>query len=202
MAFAVGRGHNRDMATVSPRILAIAGSMRTGSYNRKLLRVAIQAAEQAGAEVDAVDLKELALPLYDGDIEERQGLPASAVTFKERIARAAGLLIASPEYNASIPGTFKNAIDWASRPPGNIFKDKVAALLGASPGGFGAMRSLLHLRQVLTTLGVWLVPSQVTVSRAHEAFDAEGGLKDPKINEQVAQLTRQLINHLQRLSSY
>src|SRR4051812_13920526 len=124
------------MVDASPIIIAVAGSMRTGSYNRKLLQIAIRATEQAGANVDLVDLRDLAFPLYDGDIEEKQGLPASVVAFKERIARAQGLLIASPEYNSSIPGPFKNAIDWASRPPGNVFKDKTAALMGASPGGF------------------------------------------------------------------
>jgi chromate reductase len=184
------------MADASPVVLAVAGSMRAGSYNRKLLRVAVRTTEEAGADVDLVDLRELGLPLYDGDIEEKYGLPASVAAFKERIARARGLLIASPEYNSSVPGTFKNAIDWASRPPGNVFKDKIAALMGASPGGFGAVRSLIHLRQVLTTLGVWLVPVQVTVARAHEAFDASGALKDPKINQQISELTQQLVNHL------
>jgi chromate reductase len=175
-----------------PRILAVAGSMRSGSFNRKLLQVAVQAAEKE-AEVDLVDLRELNLPLYDGDLEASEGLPEGAVRFKERILRANGLLIASPEYNQSIPGTFKNAIDWASRGPGDVFENKMAALMGASPGGFGAGRSLLHLRHVLTALGVWLVPSQVTLSRAHQAFDPEGALKDPEKQTEVVELVNLLI---------
>jgi chromate reductase len=177
----------------SPRLLAVAGSMRSGSFNRKLLRIGVQAAEKEGAEVDLVDLRELNLPLYDGDLEAREGLPEGAVRFKERIGRADGLLIASPEYNTSVPGTFKNAIDWASRGPDDVFENKIAALMGASPGGFGAVRSLLHLRQILTGLGVWLIPSQVTLSRAHQAFDPEGALKDPEKQNEIAQLVNLLI---------
>ena len=182
------------MEVKRPRILAVAGSMRSGSLNRKLLRVAVQVAEEE-AEVDLVDLRELNLPLYDGDLEVREGLPEGAVRFKERIQQADGLLISSPEYNQSVPGTFKNAIDWASRGPGDVFENKVAALMGASPGGFGAVRSLLHLHQILTSLGIWLIPSQVTVSRAHQAFDPEGTLKDPEKYTEVVELVGLLIKH-------
>ena len=182
-----------------PRLLAVAGSMRSGSFNRKLLRIAVQAAEKEGAEVDLVDLRELNLPLYDGDLEAKEGLPEGAVRFKERIGRADGLLIASPEYNQSVPGTFKNAIDWASRGEDDVFENKMGALMGASPGGFGAVRSLLHLRQILTALGVWLIPSQVTLSRARQAFDSEGVLKDPDKQTEVVELVRLLTNQCRLL---
>ncbi len=161
----------------APRILAVAGSLRTGSYNRKLLALLVEQARAQGAEVDVVDLKVLALPVYDGDIEA-QGLPPAVVELRERISKAQGLLIASPEYNESIPGGFKNAIDWASRPPGNVFRGKWAALSGASPGMFGTVRMQPHLRQSLTHLGVTVLPEQFLVAHAHEAFTEEGRLKD------------------------
>jgi chromate reductase len=161
----------------APRILAVAGSLRAGSYNRKLLALLVEQARAQGAEVDVVDLKALALPVYDGDIEA-QGLPPAAVDLRERISKAQGLLISSPEYNASIPGGLKNAIDWASRPSTSIFKGKWAALSGASPGMFGTVRMQPHLRQSLTHLGVNLLPDQFLVSHANEAFTEEGRLKD------------------------
>ena len=182
-----------------PRILAMAGSMREQSFNRKLLRHAAGVAGEAGAEVDVVELRELALPLYDGDLEAASGLPPEAVAFQERIARAHGLLLACPEYNNSIPGVFKNAIDWASRPPGNPFPGKVAALLGASTGGAGAMRAVLHLRQVLTSRNVWVVPAQATVPHAAQAFDESGVLTDSSAQKQVAAAVEQLLQQIGRL---
>lgn len=185
----------------APRLVAVAGSLRAESLNRKLLAVGVQSARAAGAEVDVVELRELELPPYDGDLEAASGLPVGAVALRERIAQAQGLLIASPEYNHSIPGTFKNALDWASRGEGNVFRDKSAGLMGASPGGFGAMRAQLHLRQVLLALGVWLVPGQVTVSRAREAFAEDGSLRDPGVQQQVDALVARLVEHTARMAA-
>ena len=178
------------------QLLAMAGSMRESSFNRKLLGAAAASAEAAGAAVEILELRELELPLYDGDLEERQGAPESAKRLKARIAAADGLLFACPEYNHSIPGVFKNAIDWASRGPEHVFPEKNAAIMGASRGGFGAVRALLHLRQVLTALGVWTVPGQVTIPKASEAFDETGVLRDPAQQEQVAKLVGQLLERI------
>jgi chromate reductase len=179
----------------APRILAIAGSLRAGSHNRKLLALLVEQARAQGAEVDVVDLKVLALPVYDGDLED-QGFPPAALELKERITQAQGLLIASPEYNSSIPGGLKNAIDWASRPPVNVFRGKWAALSGASPSMFGTVRMQPHLRQVLSTLGVTVLPDQFLVSQADQAFTEEGRLKDESrlksLNGLVAALIAQL----------
>jgi chromate reductase, NAD(P)H dehydrogenase (quinone) len=169
------------------KILAIAGSLRVASFNRKLLAVAIKEVEKGGAEVDLYDLKEPGLPIYDQDIEDR-GFPAEALKLKERIARADGLLISTPEYNNNLPAGLKNAIDWASRPLPKVdgkphlltqpFKGKLAALLGATPGMGGTLYAQLALRQVMSTLGVWTLPGSVTLSAANSAFDEQGQLKD------------------------
>lgn len=188
--------------TSPPRILAIAGSLRAGSYNKRLLAVGVSALSAGGAEVDVVDLRALGFPPYDGDIEANEGVPAAVHALRARIVAAQGLLIASPEYNHSIPGTFKNVIDWASRPPKPyVFHDKVVGLMGASPGGFGAMRALLHLREVFAALGAWVLPAQVTISRADSAFTPDGTLADPKRTHLVQQLAADLIANTGRHAS-
>lgn len=174
------------------KILAFAGALRAGSYNRKLLGVAIGALD-GQAEIDRLDLREVPMPPYDGDIEANEGLPATAVAFKKRIAAADALLIASPEYNWSIPGTLKNVIDWASRPPENPFRGKVALLMGASPGAYGAARSILALRQVMTALGVLAIPNTVQIAHADQAFDENGRLKDPKSAAMVEKACAELV---------
>src|SRR5688572_19079402 len=161
------------------KVLALAGSLRAGSLNRKLLGVALETL-QGKADIDRLDLKEIAMPLYDGDLEASEGLPEVALRFKERIAAADALLIATPEYNNSVPGTLKNAIDWASRPPGNPFRGKVALLMGASPGQFGAVRGVLAVRQVLNALNAIVLPQTVQIARADQAFDEASQQKEPK----------------------
>lgn len=175
------------------KIAALAGSMRAGSLNKQLLAVVVAAARARGAEVDVIDLRALELPLYDGDLEAASGAPRGAVELKARLGAADALLFASPEYNGSVSGTFKNAIDWASRPPDAPFGGKLIALLAASPGGFGGAMGLLHLRQILTRLGAWTLPQQVTVSAAHQAFTPEGTLRDPKLQAQVEGLVDALL---------
>jgi chromate reductase len=176
------------------KIAAIAGSLRAGSHNKQLLAVAVAAARARGAEVDVIDLRALELPLYDGDLEDSSGAPRGAVELKARLGAADAILVASPEYNGSVPGTFKNAIDWASRAPDAPFAGKLIALLSASTGGFGGAMGLLHLRQVLTRLGAWTLPSQVTVSFAHQAFTPEGEARDPKLQAQVDGLVAALLD--------
>lgn len=178
------------------RLFAIAGSMRAESLNHKLVSVAVKIARQAGAEVDLAEPRALALPLYDGDLEAEQGPPEQVLQFKERIAAVDGLLIASPEYNHSIPGVLKNAIDWASRGPDRVFPGKAAALLGASPGAYGASRGLPHLRQVMSAVGVWVLPSLVTLPNAGGAFDESGALTNEAAHKQLETAVGQLLAHI------
>lgn len=182
---------------MAPRILAVAGSYRTGSWNRKLLALAVREAEAKGAEVDVVDLKALALPVYDGDVEA-EGFPPAATELKERIQKAEGLLICSPEYNSSIPGGLKNAIDWASRPPANPFKGKICALMGATPGYFGTVRMQPHLRQVLYVLGAQIINAGLLLPRAPDAFGEDGGLKDEARQKELERMVVELLAEMKR----
>lgn len=190
---------------ISPKIVALAGSLRSGSFNKQLLAIAADAARTAGAEVTVVDLRELALPLFDQDLEDASGLPEGAKKLKALLRASDGFLIASPEYNSSITGALKNAIDWASRaetddePPLIAYRGKVAALFAASPGALGGLRSLVTLRSILGNIGVIVLPDQVTVPSAHEAFDEAGLLKDDRKSKQVGALATSLVELLGRL---
>lgn len=192
--------------TNAPKILAFAGSTREASYNKILVKIAAEGARAAGAEVTDVDLRDLPMPLYDGDLEAKEGMPANARRFKELLMAHQGLLIASPEYNSSITAVLKNAIDWASRPdPGEPmlvgFKDKVAAIMSASPGGLGGLRGLTHIRSILSSIYVLVLPEQQAIGRAFEAFDADGRLKDPTQQEAVEQLGSKLATILAKLTA-
>lgn len=190
-----------------PKIVAFAGSTRTGSFNKQLLAIAAEAARAAGADVTVVDLRDLALPLYDQDLEAGSGLPEGAKKFKTLLRESDGFLVASPEYNSSITGVLKNAIDWASRaesddePPLVAFRGKTAALFAASPGALGGLRGLVHLRVILGNIGVIVLPDQVAISAAHEAFTAEGQLKDERKAKQAAGLARSLVAMLAKLKA-
>ena len=190
----------------APKLLVFAGSTRTDSLNKKLARVVTDAAKAAGAEATYLDLRDLPMPLYDGDIEDRDGLPAHAKTFKQALRDAAGFLIVTPEYNSSIPAVLKNAIDWASRQEDDsekalvAFQGKVAGILAASPGALGGLRSLVHLRQILGNIGVLVVPEQHALSRAGEAFDESGKLKDPKAQAAVEKVVKRAVEVARRLS--
>ncbi|MEO6036255.1 MAG: NAD(P)H-dependent oxidoreductase [Verrucomicrobiota bacterium] len=176
------------------RILAFAGSTRAGSFNKQLVRIAADAARAAGANVTVIDLRDFPMPLYDGDLETASGLPENAKKFKKLLRENDGLLISSPEYNSSISAVLKNAIDWASRTESDdepslvAFQGKVAALVSASPGGLGGLRGLVHLRSILGNIGVIVLPDQVSISSAHDAFDGSGKLKDAGKSKQVADI--------------
>ena len=167
-------------------ILGISGSLRQGSFNTALLR-AIAAAAPAGTRVEVATLH--GIPLYDGDEEARDGIPPAVAALKDRIAAADGLLLVTPEYNNGMPGVFKNAIDWLSRPPkdsARVFSDRPVAVVGASPGGFGTLLAQTGWLPVLRTLGTrpWFGP-RLAVSRAGSVFDADGNLTDERVREQV-----------------
>ncbi len=181
-----------------PRILALGGSLRRASLNARLLAVAAGAAREAGAEVTEIDLRGLALPLYDPELETAEGLPEGARRLKALMGEHRGLLLASPEHNSAFSAALKNAVDWASRPlPGEAglasFDGKVAALLAASPGALGGLRGLAALRTLLGNIRVLVIPEQFALVRAHEAFDEGGALKDPKQAAAVAAVARRLV---------
>jgi chromate reductase, NAD(P)H dehydrogenase (quinone) len=156
-------------------VLGFAGSLRKGSYNAALLRAAVELAPP-DVRLETLDLR--GIPLYDGDVEAL-GLPEAVQRFRERIAAADALLIVTPEYNYSMAGVLKNAIDWASRPPDQPFRGKPVALAGASMGGFGTARAQYHLRQTCVFLDmVPLNKPEVFISAAHQKVDAEGRLSD------------------------
>ena len=178
------------------RILAVSGSLRQESLNRKLLDAGVEALRARGAEVDVLDLNTVTMPLYSQDIEDAEGLPPGALEFKRRIAAADGLLFAVPEYNASVPGGFKNALDWASRGTEDVLRGKIGAIMSASPGGFGGIRMNAHLRQIMRSLGVLAIYDQVTLSRAHEAFDEHGKLQSQHMVHQVETVAERLIEEV------
>jgi chromate reductase, NAD(P)H dehydrogenase (quinone) len=186
------------------KILAFAGSTRTGSYNKKLALAAAEAARTAGAEVTFADLRDFPMPLYDGDLEKEHGLPEATQQLRALLLAHDGLILSSPEYNSSISGVLKNAIDWASRPvpsetPLACFDGKVAVLLSASPGALGGIRGLASVRSILGNMKVIVLPDQLAVSKAQEAFDENGGLKDEKQRKTLESITSRLVQTLTRL---
>lgn len=188
-----------------PRILAFAGSARKDSYNARLVRIAAEGARKAGAEVTVVDLGEYPLPLFDEDLERDQGTPANATRLKKLFLDHHGLLIASPEYNSSLTPLLKNTIDWVSRSaegeaPLAAYRGKVAALMAASPGGLGGLRGLVHLRSILGNIGVIVLPDQIAVPRAFEAFDEQGQLNDTKQQARVHALGESVAKTLAKLA--
>jgi len=180
------------------KVLGISGSLRRGSYNSALLRAATRLMPpESTLEIATIR----GVPLYDGDVEA-QGIPAAVTQLKEAIVRADGVLLVTPEYNNSIPGVFKNAIDWLSRPASDIkrlFGGKPFALIGTSPGPFGTVLSQNAWLSVLRTLGTqtWF-GGRVAVARAANVFDESGAIKDPAIEEQLKQFLAGYVAFLRR----
>lgn len=188
-----------------PKILAFAGSTRSGSFNKKILAIAAEAARKAGARVTVIDLRDFPMPLYDGDLETKEGLPESARRFRKLLLEHEGLLIASPEYNSSISAVLKNSIDWATRDESakgtlECFTGKVAGLISASPGALGGLRGLVTLRSILSNINVIVIPEQTAVSKAHELFGEDGKLKDAKQQAALEKVGTALANLLSRLA--
>jgi NAD(P)H-dependent FMN reductase len=180
------------------RIVAFAGSVRSGSFNKKLIRIAAAGARAAGAEVTEIDLRDIPMLLYDGDVERDHGLPPNAKVFKRLLIEHHGFLISSPEYNSAISGVLKNAIDWASRPEPNepalvAFKGKVAGLVSASLGHLGGIRGLAVLRSILSNIGVFVIPTQMAISRANDAFEPGGELKDERQQAAVESIGAEVV---------
>lgn len=175
-------------------ILGISGSLRAQSFNTALLRAA-QPLVGDGATLEAATLH--GIPLYDGDLEARAGTPDAVLALKQRVLASDALLLVSPEYNNGIPGVFKNAVDWLSRPtPGlpDVFRDRVVAVIGASPGGFGTILGQSHWLPVLRTLGTrpWH-GGRLMVSRAGSVFGADGSLQDEAVRRQLSDFVQGLV---------
>lgn len=185
-----------------PKILAFAGSLRKDSYNKKLVKIAIRGAEDAGAQVTYIDLKDYPLPIYDQDIEDSSGLPENALKLKKLMLEHDGFLLSCPEYNSSMPAVFKNVIDWASRPasPNEVylccFIDKVVSLMSASPGQLGGLRGLVHVRSMFSNIFSLVLPKQKSISQANEAFSPDGNLKDTKQQQDIINLGKGLAEFL------
>jgi NAD(P)H-dependent FMN reductase len=179
--------------------------LRKDSFNKKLVKIAMEGAKSAGAEVTFIDLKDFPLSVYDGDIEAEQGIPENAQKLKELFLKHDALLIASPEYNSSISGALKNMIDWVSRPvpdqkPLACFIGKTAGIMAASPGAMGGLRGLVTVRSILENINVIVIPNQIAVSQAAKAFKDDGTLVDEKqqasarnIGVRVAEISAKLL---------
>jgi NAD(P)H-dependent FMN reductase len=197
-----------DHPNVPAKILAFAGSTRSGSFNKKLIKLGAEAARAAGAEVTLIDLRDLPMPLYDGDLEDKDGLPPNAVALKKLFMEHRGLLLSCPEYNSSISGVLKNTIDWLSRQdpknpnekPLACFSGKIVSLLSASPGALGGLRGLVTVRSILGNIQVIVLPEQLAVSKAHEAFDENGRLKDAKQQAVVERIAKTLVETVKKLA--
>jgi chromate reductase, NAD(P)H dehydrogenase (quinone) len=174
------------------RLMFFAGSTREGSYNQKLARLAHRIAEANGIEGVVIELKDYPMPLYNGDLDASEGPPKAAREFKALLREYQGVFIASPEYNSSIAPLLKNTLDWVTRVRAKgetrleVFRSRVFAISGASPGNYGAMRSLLHLRQILEVgIGATVIPQQLALPRAGDAFEEDGSLKDKTLQEML-----------------
>jgi NAD(P)H-dependent FMN reductase len=188
------------------KILAFAGSVRRESFNRRVLRIAARGAEATGASVTTIELADYPLPLFDQDFEAASGEPSQARRLKDLFLAHEGLLLACPEYNSSITPLLKNTIDWVSRPaPGEpdlaAYRGKVAGLVSASPGALGGLRGLRHVREILGNIGVIVVPQQMAVAKAMDAFGDDGNLKDARQQaavESVGRAVAELLLRMQR----
>jgi chromate reductase len=183
----------------NPRVLAFGGSLRVASYNQKLAALAAQATRAAGAEVTLIALRDFPMPLFDEDLESAEGMPENARKLKALFTSHDALILASPEYNSTFTAALKNAIDWVSRAntpdeaPLSALAGKTAAILSASPGGYGGARSLAQLRPFLENIKITVVPSEVSIPKAHEAFDDDGNLRDPSQADAVKSLASELL---------
>lgn len=182
------------------RIALLCGSLRAQSCNRRLLALAAPLLQQQGAETDDIDLRNFDLPLYNGDIEAASGFPDAVWKLKARLAACQGALIACPEYNSGVPGTFKNMIDWTSRGASQPWAEKVIALMGATTGLWGTQRMMPHLRQTFTGLGAHVIPPQINVREAAKVWDANGMLLDESLMPRLDKFCGQYLAVVIRLN--
>jgi len=190
----------------TPKILAFAGSLRAESYNKKLVKIAAKGAEAAGAQVTYLDLRDYPLPVFDEDLEKTDGMPANGRKIKDLMLAHDGWLLSCPEYNSSIAAALKNTIDWASRKgegetPLQCFTGKAACLMSASPGALGGLRGLVVVRMLLNNINMIVLPDQIAISSAMNAFNPDGTLGDAKKQVDVTKLGEKLTNFLSKHKS-
>lgn len=182
------------------KILALSGSYRKNSYNRRVLNIAVDGAREAGADVTLLELNDYPMPIFNADEVEKKGFDDAAYRFQDVLNEHAAFLIASPEYNGSLPGGFKNAIDWASRANDKykmyeVFRGKTAAIMTASPGQFGGLRCLGDLRGVLTIMGINVLPSEIAVAFVGQKFDGDcTEMIDEKMKHILKKLGAELVS--------
>ncbi|MFC1763382.1 NADPH-dependent FMN reductase [Planctomycetota bacterium] len=188
------------------KLLAFAGSRRKDSFNKKLVEIAAKGAKETGVSVTLVDLADYPMPLFDQDLEVKDGMPENARKFKKLLIEHDAIMIASPEYNSAISPLLKNVIDWASRaeskdePPLAAYQGKVAVIMSASPGALGGSRGLVFLRMLLANMGVIVLPEQKAIPGAFEAFNEDGSLGDERNQKAVLGLGRILASAASKLS--
>jgi len=187
------------------KILVIPGSLRTGSLNARLAATIAHELVQAGAEATRISLADFPLPIYDGDLQAKSGVPKNAVNLKRMMGSHQGVLIVTPEYNSSVPALVKNTVDWVSRVQdpqetrGQVFRDRAFAIAAASGGRLGGTRALSALRLILTACHATVVPNQLALSFAEEAYDDKDRLKHPGDIDALNAMVRQLIEFSQRM---
>jgi chromate reductase, NAD(P)H dehydrogenase (quinone) len=188
------------------KILVIPGSLRTGSFNKQLAAAAVKELLLSDVDVTQISLGDFPLPIYDADLETKSGVPQIAVDLKRMIGAHHGVFIVTPEYNSSVPPLLKNAIDWVTRVKernetlGQVFRERAFALGAASEGKFGGLRVLMALRQILALgCGATVIPTQMGLSFAHQAFDDNGGLKEQRDADLLRATIKQLIDVSQRM---
>jgi NAD(P)H-dependent FMN reductase len=183
------------------KLLMVAASLRRGSYNRKLIQLAASQVRDSGASVDLAKFDEFPIPMYNADDEEARGIPEGAQAFARRLNNATGMVVSSPEYNSSMPGTMKNPIDWVSRIRPLPFKGKHALLLSASPSQVGGNRGLWALRVPLEALGVLVYPRMFSLAQANQAFADDGRLADSKLAQRLGNTLEAYIRMAQALDT-
>ena len=187
------------------KILVIPGSLRTGSLNARLAAAVVKELALADVDVTLISLSDFPLPIYDGDIEAKTGVPKIAVDLKRMMSAHHGVLIVTPEYNSSVPALVKNTIDWISRVQdanetrGEVFRERVFAIASASGGRLGGTRALAALRLILSACHATVIPNQLALSFADEAYDEMDRLKNAADSEALKALARQLIDQSQRM---
>ena len=187
------------------KILVIPGSLRSGSLNARLAAVAAHELAESGAEVTRISLSDFPLPIYDGDLQVKSGVPKNAVNLKRMMSGHHGVLIVTPEYNSSVPALVKNTIDWVSRVQdahesrGQVFRERIFAIASASGGRLGGARALAALRLILSACHATVIPNQLALSFADDAYDEMERLKHPADIEALKALVRQLIDQSQRM---
>jgi NAD(P)H-dependent FMN reductase len=187
------------------KILVIPGSLRTGSLNARLAAVAAHELAQSGADVTRISLADYPLPIYDGDLQAKSGVPKHAVNLKRMMSAHHGVLIVTPEYNSSVPALVKNTIDWVSRVQdthetrGQVYRDRVFAIASASGGRLGGTRALSALRLILSACHATVIANQLALAFADDAYDEMDRLKHSADSEALKALVRQLIDVSQRM---